>query len=68
VDTLAVRLTVPPVGPADELHLQVNAPCRAHKSKKYAGKGILLINAGVLQSKGDIDSDERARASIVASI
>jgi hypothetical protein len=34
MDTLAVRLTVPPVGPVEDLHLQVNAPCRAHKLKK----------------------------------
>ena len=33
VDTLAVRLTIPPVGPAEDLHLQVGAPCRAHKPK-----------------------------------
>jgi hypothetical protein len=31
MDTLAVRLTVPPVGPVEDLHLQVGAPCRAHK-------------------------------------
>jgi hypothetical protein len=31
VDTLAVRLTVPPVGSVEDLHLQVNAPCRAHQ-------------------------------------
>ncbi len=30
MDTLAVRLTVPPVGPVEDLHLQVGAPCRAH--------------------------------------
>jgi len=30
MDTLAVRLTVPPVGSVEDLHLQVNAPCRAH--------------------------------------
>ena len=34
MDTLAVRLTVPPVGPVGDLHPQVNAPCRAHKAKK----------------------------------
>jgi hypothetical protein len=31
MDALAVRLAVPPVGPAEDLHLQVDAPCRAHK-------------------------------------
>src|SRR5512135_521770 len=33
MDTLAVRLTVPPVGSVEDFHLQVNAPCRAHKKK-----------------------------------
>jgi len=36
VDTLAVRLTVPPVGHVEDLHLQVGAPCRAHKIKEGA--------------------------------
>ena len=31
--TLAVRLTLPPVGCVEDLHLQVNAPCRAHKKE-----------------------------------
>jgi hypothetical protein len=34
MDTLAVRLTIPPAGVVEDFHLQVNAPCRAHKSKK----------------------------------
>ncbi len=33
VDALAVRLTVPPVGSVEDLHLQVDAPCRAHQKK-----------------------------------
>ena len=36
-DTLAVRLTVPPIRPVKDLHLQVNAPCRAHKHKEIKG-------------------------------
>src|SRR2546428_12680244 len=32
-DALAVRLTVPPVGSVEDLHLQVSAPCRAPKAK-----------------------------------
>ncbi len=31
MDTLAVRLTVPPAGPVEDFHLQVSAPCRAHQ-------------------------------------
>ncbi|MDR2054745.1 MAG: hypothetical protein LBQ10_02605, partial [Desulfovibrio sp.] len=30
MDTLAVRLAVPRDGSAEDLHLQVRAPCRAH--------------------------------------
>ena len=37
MDTLAVRLTVPPVRPVKDLHLQVNAPCRAHKRVPHKG-------------------------------
>ncbi len=33
MDTLAVRLTVPPAGPVEDFHLQVSAPCRAHVKK-----------------------------------
>lgn len=40
MDTLAVRLTVPPVGPVEDFHLQVGAPCRAHQRKTPAhGRG-----------------------------
>jgi hypothetical protein len=31
-DTLAVQLTLPLAGCAEDLHLQVSAPCRAHNS------------------------------------
>jgi hypothetical protein len=34
MDTLAVWLTVPPVGPVEDLHLQVGAPSRAHHKKR----------------------------------
>src|SRR5437660_1552868 len=33
MDTLAVRLTVPPVGPVGDFHSQVSAPCRAHNKR-----------------------------------
>jgi hypothetical protein len=33
MDTLAVRLTLPPVGCVEDFHLQVSAPCRAHNKK-----------------------------------
>ena len=34
MDTLAVRLTVPPVGSVGDFHSLVSAPCRAHKKRK----------------------------------
>src|SRR3989338_6044265 len=34
---LSVQLTVPPVGSVEDLHLQVDAPCRAHKQKDHKG-------------------------------
>jgi hypothetical protein len=36
VDTLAVRLTIPPAGAVRDFHPQVNAPCRAHTTKAAA--------------------------------
>lgn len=33
-NTLAVRLTLPLVGRVEDFHLQVSAPCRAHRSKR----------------------------------
>jgi len=35
-DTLAVQLTLPLVGRAEDFHLQVSAPCRAHQKKSRA--------------------------------
>jgi hypothetical protein len=44
VDTLAVRLAVPPVGPAKDFHLQVSAPGRAHEEDKtFAPQRLLSI-------------------------
>jgi hypothetical protein len=34
VDTLAVKLTVPPVGSVEVFHLLVGAPCRAHTKEQ----------------------------------
>jgi len=33
-DTLAVRLTLPLAGCVEDFHLQVSAPCRAHRKKR----------------------------------
>src|SRR5712691_1105009 len=38
MDTLAVRLTIPPVGFVGDFHSLVSAPCRAHNSKEAAAK------------------------------
>ena len=44
MDTLAVRLTIPPVGFVGDFHSLVNAPCRAHKKKRRgAPRRNLLI-------------------------
>ena len=40
-NTLAVRLTVPPVGSVEDFHLQVGAPCRAHQKKDPSLEGSL---------------------------
>ncbi|MGD8651610.1 MAG: hypothetical protein PVF92_05935, partial [Desulfobacterales bacterium] len=32
-DAVAVRLTLPPDGRVEDLHLQAGAPCRAHQKK-----------------------------------
>jgi hypothetical protein len=50
MNTLAVRLTIPPDGFVGDLNPQVTAPCRAHKTKKpfpVSGKGFLTsaVNA-----------------------
>jgi hypothetical protein len=34
MDTLAVRLSVPPAGPVKDFHLQVGALCRAHEKER----------------------------------
>ena len=39
MDTLAVRLTVPPVGSVEDFHLQAGAPCRAHQKKAPENQG-----------------------------
>src|ERR1039458_909274 len=44
-DTLAVQLTLPLAGCVEDFHLQVNAPCRAHKSKaaRIGGSNFPLL-------------------------
>jgi hypothetical protein len=43
-DTLAVQLTVPPVGPVEDFHLRVSAPCRAHEEKAAtAAKANVMV-------------------------
>ena len=38
VDTLADRLTIPPTGFVEDFHLQVSAPCRAHKRRRASSR------------------------------
>ncbi len=44
MDTLAVQLTLPLAGCVEDFHLQVSAPCRAHKNKRPALTGEPLLN------------------------
>ena len=47
MDTLAVRLTIPPVGLVGDFHSLVNAPCRAHKEKhRRQLVGVLALQWG----------------------
>jgi hypothetical protein len=39
MDTLAVQLTIPPVGFVGDFHSLVSAPCRAHKQKPARANG-----------------------------
>src|SRR6266581_9371742 len=41
MDTLAVQLTIPPVGFVGDFHSLVSAPCRAHKQKAGNDKGVV---------------------------
>jgi len=43
MDTLAVRLTLPPVGCVADFHLQVSAPCRAHQKKSHGKPWLIII-------------------------
>jgi hypothetical protein len=45
MDTLAVRLTIPPVGFVGDFHSQVRAPCRAHEKKRPLENERPLVNA-----------------------
>src|SRR5271170_137604 len=44
-DTLAIRLTLPLAGCVEDSHLQVGAPCRAHKRKPLA-----MLASGAIRS------------------
>src|SRR5438445_12747050 len=47
MDTLAVRLTIPPVGFVGDFHSLVRAPCRAHQKETPANSresaGVLVL-------------------------
>ncbi len=47
MDTLAVRLTLPPVGCVEDFHLQVGAPCRAHQKKPPVSRRLASHFAGL---------------------
>jgi hypothetical protein len=45
MDTLAVRLTIPPVGLVGDFHSQVRAPCRAHIRHDTPALGLPLLRS-----------------------
>jgi hypothetical protein len=45
MDTLAVRLTIPPVGFVENFHLQMGAPCRAHKMSACGRHAVTVVPA-----------------------
>jgi len=47
MDTLAVRLTVPPVGSVGDFHSLVRAPCRAHKTERPVLDRPLKVGGGI---------------------
>ena len=65
MDTLAVRLTIPPVGFVGDFHSLVRAPCRAHQ-KKRGGTFIgfrLVLYFDVRVSFGMIEASRFLTAS-----
>src|SRR6267142_2725702 len=50
MDTLAVQLTIPPVGFVGDFHSLVRAPCRAHKAKSGATECSALWSVPVAWS------------------
>src|SRR5690625_2407613 len=50
MNTLAVQLAVPLAGPAEDFHLQVSAPCRAHKTvPPETSSGGFVVEASRLE-------------------
>lgn len=49
-DTLAVQLALPLVGRAEDFHLRVGAPCRAHQTKKPRISVAFLLMAEIARA------------------
>jgi len=60
MDTLAVRLTIPPVGFVEDSHLQVGAPCRAHKMSACGRHAVTVVPASVVSLIVDVPRGLRA--------
>jgi hypothetical protein len=54
MDTLAVRLTIPPAGFVEDFHLQMNAPCRAHNTN---GEAEIPLRQGKQSNRIEFTSD-----------
>src|SRR5437660_12869083 len=69
MDTLAVQLTIPPVGFVGDFHSLVNAPCRAHKRKARPRKrGRAVGKRGVKASSVVIDTCRRRHSREVMHV
>ena len=60
MDTLAVRLTIPPVGFVGDFHSQVSAPCRAHQRKALQLWSAFLLHKTLLIGHVFIVAAEKA--------
>src|ERR1700752_4915940 len=47
MDTVAVQLTLPLAGCVEDFHLQVSAPCRAHRRKRRRRDRRLLLETNL---------------------
>jgi magnesium transporter len=68
-DTLAVRLTIPPVGLVEDFHLLVNAPCRAHQKKsRFNIEPAFPLHEFSVQDRGETQIGTLLAGAVVAAM